>query len=46
MCSGDESSLLECLNDNDVGSHDCSHGEDAGVKCEGMATLFRITLKT
>ncbi|CAI8054869.1 Fibrillin-1, partial [Geodia barretti] len=39
MCSGDESSLLECLNDNDIGSHDCSHGEDAGVRCEGSINV-------
>ena len=45
MCSGEESSLLECLNDNDIGSHDCSHSEDAGVKCEGVTDLFRINVQ-
>ena len=48
MCSGSESSLLECLSDNDIGSHDCSHSEDAGVRCEGVTTRFQnnIMLKT
>lgn len=35
MCNGNENSLLECLNDNYIGSHDCYHSEDAGVRCEG-----------
>ena len=36
-CSGDEESLLDCLADDDViGSHDCNHDEDAGVRCGGM----------
>ena len=29
-CEGDESSLEECEH---MGWHDCSHSEDAGVKC-------------
>ena len=37
-CSGDEDTLLDCLTDGDdvIGSHDCSHSEDAGVRCDGM----------
>ena len=35
MCSGDESTLLDCLNEEEIGTHDCSHSEDAGVRCEG-----------
>ena len=35
MCTGEEDSLLECLNVNDIGNNDCDHSEDAGVICEG-----------
>ncbi|XP_061179220.1 CAP-Gly domain-containing linker protein 1-like [Saccostrea echinata] len=31
-CSGSESSIFSCRN-NGWGVHDCSHGEDASVKC-------------
>ena len=41
MCSGNEASLLECVYDADIGSHDCSHSEDAGVRCEGAIFCFR-----
>ena len=34
MCTGDEVSLLQCLNVGDIGTHDCTHDEDAGVICE------------
>ena len=37
-CTGRESSLLECESD-EIGVHDCSHSEDAGVRCEGTETL-------
>ncbi|XP_053710932.1 deleted in malignant brain tumors 1 protein-like [Synchiropus splendidus] len=33
-CNGQESSLSECRH-RGIGSHDCSHREDAGVVCEG-----------
>ncbi|XP_062312074.1 pancreatic secretory granule membrane major glycoprotein GP2-like [Osmerus eperlanus] len=33
-CSGSESSLTECSHQG-FGSHNCNHGEDAGVVCEG-----------
>ena len=42
-CSGDEESLLDCLADDDViGSHDCNHDEDAGVRCDGMYAPCKI----
>uniref|UniRef100_A0A3Q1FRV5 SRCR domain-containing protein n=1 Tax=Acanthochromis polyacanthus TaxID=80966 RepID=A0A3Q1FRV5_9TELE len=33
QCSGNESSITECAHEG-FGSHDCYHGEDAGVVCE------------
>lgn len=31
-CVGSESELLECRH-NPLGDHNCSHEEDAGVRC-------------
>ena len=34
-CYGNESSLLDCPKSSNLGEHDCSHNEDAGVICTG-----------
>ena len=34
-CAGTELSLFNC-SANPIGSHDCSHSEDAGVICRSM----------
>ena len=33
-CTGDEATLLDCLDQSEIGSHNCVHGEDAGVICD------------
>ena len=35
-CTGEENQLLECGH-NGIGVHDCSHYQDAGVRCTGNA---------
>ena len=34
-CTGDEFTLLHCSH-RPVGQHDCSHGDDVGVRCTGL----------
>ena len=34
VCTGSEGSLLNCPH-RGVRVHDCSHSEDAGVRCQG-----------
>ena len=38
QCNGSESHLEECPS-SDVGDHDCSHSEDAGVSCQGTGSM-------
>ena len=42
-CSGTESRLIDCSH-NTIGSHDCSHSEDAGVTCLAPGTNTCITV--
>ena len=43
QCAGNEVSILSCSH-NIIGSHDCSHSEDAGVVClEGdLSTVYLL----
>ena len=36
VCMGDESSLLDCVDTADIGTHNCDHSEDAGVRCNAQ----------
>ena len=45
-CSGEEESLLDCERDGEVGTHDCDHSEDAGVRCEGTCMYIPIYVYT
>ena len=38
MCRGTEARLIDCPA-NGLGTHDCVHSEDAGVRCAGTTCL-------
>ena len=38
-CSGTEGSLLNCTYST-IGVHDCSHREDASVRCQGIKIII------
>ncbi|XP_044844704.1 deleted in malignant brain tumors 1 protein-like isoform X1 [Mauremys mutica] len=44
-CAGTEAALSDCR-DRPWGTHDCNHGEDAGVVCSGLEnnTILAITI--
>ena len=41
QCNGSESTLEDCPA-SEVGVHDCTHSEDAGVRCQGMWALLAL----
>ncbi|KTF84012.1 hypothetical protein cypCar_00049475, partial [Cyprinus carpio] len=42
-CSGSEGALTQCSH-RGLGTHDCNHGEDAGVVCSGELQLPTLSL--
>ncbi|KAL0148981.1 hypothetical protein M9458_055785, partial [Cirrhinus mrigala] len=42
-CSGSEGTLTQCSH-RGLGSHDCNHGEDAGVVCSGELRMPTLSL--
>ena len=46
VCTGDENSLLNCIRipAGDIGVSDCTHSEDAGVRCNGKAIFIIIVM--
>ena len=42
-CSGNETRLVDCTA-NTLGSHDCSHSEDAGVICTTSVLFHKILI--
>lgn len=40
-CSGNELRLIDCPH-NGIGTHNCVHSEDAGVRCMRQCTLFKL----
>ena len=43
-CSGTESALIDCSN-NGIGSHNCVHSDDAGVRCQGRFCVHQCHQK-
>ena len=43
-CNSTESTLLDCQEDkNNRDNHDCTHSEDAGVRCGGNGCCAHVT---
>ena len=43
MCTGEEETLLDCprVPELNVGESDCTHSENAGVRCEGKDLVVK-----
>ena len=44
-CIGVEHELLQCSHDG-IGVHDCSHYQDAGVRCESETNILTLVQTT
>ena len=42
-CTGQETALLYCPN-NGIGIHNCGHGEDSSVRCQGTLIIWQFLL--
>ena len=40
QCTGNETRLTSCTHDG-WGSHQCSHSQDAGLKCAGVQKIYK-----
>ena len=46
-CVGSETRLIDCPRSNPIGTHNCVHAEDAGVRCQAACkppTVIRLIL--
>ena len=43
QCTSSETSLFSCTA-NSIGSHNCGHHEDAGVRCNGKYIYYTVTI--
>ena len=43
-CFGNETTLMHCIHEDDLGTHNCDHIEDAGVICPGRWVLLQLTV--
>ena len=44
QCRGTETRLIDCTA-NPLGIHNCVHGEDAGVRCQGSTTCTQGSIR-
>jgi len=45
-CVGTENRLIDCPGRRPIGSHNCAHFEDAGVRCQaGTDQIIKFTMK-
>ena len=44
ICTGYENSLLDCVDESDIGVHNCDHNEDAGVECMSLCVESSVRL--
>ena len=44
ICNGTETRLVDCRN-RGIGTHDCGHSEDAGLRCRNFTTRTSLHAK-